>query len=204
MRRLIIAVSVLAAFPVAAQDGVDFDRGISVRAVTELIKASAVQNVSVANASPKRTVRWLPGYKDVVLQPGQTASEPFTLASTEIVENCTFDPRNGMQCRESFGRTNRETLRIVIQNRPQVPGPETFRVMLDGYSVFLWLHQVHQPYKYRREGNDLILTPAPAGAKAASPVNAVSLAEEPCQSDCDCPLGTHCNRATGLCLVEAP
>lgn len=201
MRRLIIAFSVLAAFPVAAQDGVDFDRGISVRAVTELIKASAAQNVSVANASPKRTLRWLPGYKDVVLQPWQTVSEPFTLASTEIVEDCTFNPRNGMECRESFGRTNYETLHIVIENRPQVPGPETFRVMLDGYSVFLWLQRVHQSYQYRRVGNDLILTPAPAGAKTA---NAVSPAEAPCQSDCDCPLGAHCNRATGLCLVEAP
>ena len=161
MRQLIIAVAVLAAFPAAAESGVDFDRGFSVRAVMELLKASPVQNVPVANASPKRTVRWLAGYKDVVMQPGQMVSEFFTLASTEIVEDCTFDPRGGMQCREGFGRTSRATVRIVISNRPQVPGPETFTVMLDGYSVSLWMQQVNKPYNYRREGNDLILTPAP-------------------------------------------
>lgn len=207
MRSPLIAVTLLLSVCAAAEAPAVFERGLSPRAVLEQLRAAPA---NAPSATPKfgRHVRWIPGWKDVALPPGQDVSPYFKLSSTEIVEECTVDPRNGMNCHETFGQSYRREVRIVIKNRPQVPGPEEFRIELEGSRTTLWLQKVYQAYDARFEGGkvvDIVLSPKGKAAPLPPVPNPVpSPSPGRCSTDADCPPGMRCNMAINMCTVEAP
>lgn len=155
----LIAAAALAASGARAAAFVDFNAGVSIPGLIQGMKEGP-QPASPASSTPKRVVRWLGGVERIELPPGRDSHGPFDLSATAIVEECEFDPRGGMRCRETFGHTVREKgLRLVIRNRGRVNGSERFQVVLEGRQLWVEQLSVQRPYKFRREGQNLVLAP---------------------------------------------
>src|SRR5205814_8879419 len=103
-------------------------------------------------------LHWLGGKARVELAPGQTESKKLELSSTEVVEECDFDPRTGQRCWQSFGRTEHRTVKLVVVNRPVANPTELFDVWLMGRD--LSVDVIHSPTKYDIEfkGSTIFLT----------------------------------------------
>ena len=112
-----------------------FDQGVDVKAVLrQAAEAPAPAKVMPAWDQHKY---WLEGCKDVAMAPGVSASERFTLHSTEIVESCDFDPRGGMRCRPGFGMTRSRSTQLRLAGRPADAPAETFKVCLNGPELYV-------------------------------------------------------------------
>ena len=105
-----------------------------------------------------RHLHWLGGKARVELAPGATESGLLKLSSTEVVEECDFNPRTGQRCWQTFGRTERRTVKLVLVGRPVANPTETFDVWLMGRD--LSVDVIHSPTKYDVEfkGGTIVLT----------------------------------------------
>ena len=164
MRSTIVALSLFAALPLRA--AVNFDAGLSVKGVMAEVRADRSVIAAPASAG-KRIVRWIPGSTQLELPPGERVVREFKLSSTSVIEQCTSD-QWGEHCRETFGQTVTQSLRLIVE-RP-APAPDTdselVEVVLEGREVRVNQLRVHTRYQLARRGQDLVLAPARLAADA--------------------------------------
>lgn len=161
--RIAAALALLAATASAAP--VQFDQGFSIPALLTQMKAApamgAAAPASSAAAADKAIVRWMAGWHKATVKPGQTVYGPFEITATAIEEHCTVDHRGGMQCRETFGMTKREKVRLVFKDRPAVSRDEVFDITLD-WHLYVQMQVVEgRGYNWKRVGDDLVMTAKP-------------------------------------------
>ena len=105
-----------------------------------------------------RHLHWLGGSSRVELAPGQTESKWLELSSTEVVEDCEFEPRTGERCWQTFGETVRRTARLVLVGRPVANPSETFDVWLMGRDLSVDIISSPTRYDVAIKGSTIFLT----------------------------------------------
>ena len=127
-------------------------------ALKDVGRRSGATQVRDSDSKWTRHLHWLGGNARVELAPGQTESKLLQLSSTEVVEDCEFEPRTGERCWQTFGETVHRTVRLVLIGRPVSNPAETFDVWLMGRDLSVDIINSPTRYDIAIKGSTIVLT----------------------------------------------